>query len=281
LGRKDPALQAEFATIWVTQEHGKTIGWEVKEGRDFSREFSTDSSAIIINEAAVKFMALKDPIGMQIKFNDENLTIIGVIKDVIMQSPYEPVKQTVYLMDSDNVNWINLKLNPTKSASESIALVESVFKKLIPSAPFEYKFIDEEYARKFDAEERIGKLASVFAVLAVLISCLGIFGLASFVAEQRTKEIGIRKVLGASVGNLWKMLSKDFVFLVIIACFIAIPIAYYFLFNWLQNYKYHTEISWWIFTISALGALIVTITTVSFQAVRAALMNPVKSLRSE
>jgi ABC-type antimicrobial peptide transport system permease subunit len=278
---KDPALQTDFATIWITHDYGKTIGWQVLNGRDLSREFATDSSAIILNEAALKFMNIKDPVGMDLKWNDRKYHVIGVVKDMIMQSPYEPVKQTVYVLHDKNLNWIDVKLNPNKSATESIALIESVFKKHIPSAPFEYKFVDDEYAKKFDGEVRIGKLALIFSALAIFISCLGIFGLASFVAEQRTKEIGIRKVLGASVSNLWRMLSKDFVLLVIISCAIAIPIAYYLLFNWLDKYKYHTEISWWIIFIASIGTLIITLITVSFQAIKAALMSPVNSLKSE
>jgi ABC-type antimicrobial peptide transport system permease subunit len=159
--------------------------------------------------------------------------------------------------------------------------IEAIQKKLVPSAPFQYNFVDDEYGKKFSSEQRIGKLAAIFAVLAIFISCLGLFGMASFVAEQRTKEIGIRKVLGASVSNLWQMLSKDFVLLVLLSCLIASPIAYYYLNNWLTNYNYHIEISWWIFAASALGALGITLLTVSFQAIKAALMNPVKSLKSE
>lgn len=282
---KDPSLQAEFATIWVTHDFGKTVGWQFKEGRDFSRQFSTDTSAIVINEAAVKFMGIKDPIGKAVQWGSgkdaEYFTIVGVIKDMLMESPYEPVKQTIYFMDYENVNWMTLKLNPNKSASESIAKIEATYKKLIPSAPFSYKFVNEEFGKKFVSEERIGKLAGGFAILAVLISCLGLFGLASFTAEQRTKEIGVRKVLGASVFNLWKLLSKDFVVLVIISCFIATPIAYYYLNDWLQDYKYHTDISWWVFALAGVGALAITLLTVSYQSIKAALMNPVKSLKSE
>jgi putative ABC transport system permease protein len=278
---KDPDLQAEFGTLWVTHEHGKTLGWQLAQGRDFSRDFTSDSAAIIINEAAVKFMNVKDPVGMKVKWNDGNLTIIGVVKDIVAESPYEPVRQAVYLLNYENNNWINLRLNPAKSTAESLGLVESVFKRHITSAPFEYKFVDQEYARKFEDEVRIGKLALFFASLAILISCLGIFGLASFIAEQRTKEIGIRKVLGASVANLWKMLSTDFVVLVVISCLIAIPIAYFFLKQWLEMYEYRTEITWWILLIAGLGTLAITLLTVSFQAIKAALTNPVKSLRSE
>ena len=279
---KDPNLDADFGTIWVTHEYGKTVGWQFKEGRDLSRDFPTDSSSIVINEAAVKFMGIKNPVGTMVKWGDNRTyKIVGVIKDMLMQSPYEPVKQTFYFLDYENVNWIVLKLNPNKSAQESIAKIEAVFKKYIPSAPFDYSFADDEFAAKFANEVRIGKLATFFAALAIFISCLGLFGLASFVAEQRTKEIGIRKVLGASVANLWGMLSKDFVLLVIISCFIAAPLAYYFMSKWLLKYEYRTGISWWVFAASATGALVITILTVSFQAIKAALANPVKSLRSE
>ena len=282
---KDPSLQADFATIWVTHDFGKTVGWQFKEGRDFSRSFSTDTAAIVINEAAVKFMGLKNPLGTVVQWGQgkgaEYFTIVGIIKDMLMQSPYEPVKQTIYLLNYENVNWMTLKLNPAKSATQSIAAIEAAFKKHIPSAPFDYKFADEEFGKKFTSEERIGKLAGVFALLAVFISCLGLFGLASFVAEQRTKEIGVRKVLGASVLNLWGLMSKDFIILVIISCLIAGPIAYYYLNDWLQDYKYRTEISWWIFAASGVGALLITLLTVSYQSIRAALVNPVKSLKSE
>ncbi len=278
---RDPALQTDFAMIWATPEYGKTIGWQVVEGRDFSRQHATDSMAFIINEAAAAFMGLHDPVGKTVRWNGRDYSIIGVVKDVIMDSPYAPVKQTVYLIDFQNVNWILLKLNPDLSLSESIAKAEGVFGKLIPNVPFDFHFADQEYARKFEMEERIAKLSTIFAVLAVIISCLGLFGLASFVAEQRTKEIGIRKVLGASVPGLWRMLSRDFVMLVIIACVIAVPLAWYVLSNWLESYEYRTEISAMTFVISMFGAVMITLLTVSYQAIRAALMNPVRSLRSE
>lgn len=278
---RDPALHPEFATIWVTHDFGKTIGWKIKEGRDFSREFSSDSSALIINEAAVAFIGMDDPVGKTIKYNNKDFKIIGVVNDLIMESPFKPVRHTIYFVDYERANWIELKLNPANSASESIARVANVFKNYLPNVPFDYQFVDQEHAKKFATEERIGKLSAIFAALAVFISCLGLFGLASFVAEQRTKEIGIRKVLGASVSSLWKMLSKDFVVLVIISCFIAIPIAKYSLTEWLEHYEYRTDISWWIFGMTGAGAVIITILTVSFQAVKAAIANPVKSLRSE
>lgn len=284
---KDPSLDADFRTVWVTHEYGKEINWKLDQGRDFSREFATDSSSIILNEAAVKFMGIKNPVGTAVSWvsgNDghvQNYKVIGVISDMIMESPYDAVKQTVYFLDYENVNWIILKLNPNKSASESISKIETAFRKYIPSAPFDYKFADREFASKFAAEERIGKLSTFFAALAIFISCLGLFGLASYVAEQRTKEIGVRKVLGASVPNLWRLLSKDFVALVIISLLIATPTSYYFMQNWLLKYQYRTEIPWWIFVASGIGALLITLLTVSYQAIRAAMANPVNSLRSE
>jgi ABC-type antimicrobial peptide transport system permease subunit len=200
---------------------------------------------------------------------------------MIMRSPFAPPRPSVFSILPWWGGALSIKIKPTARPSEALAKIETVFTKYAPGLPFDYKFADEEYGKKFSIETRIGKLSSFFSVLAIFISCLGLFGLASFVAEQRTKEIGIRKVLGASVLNLWRMLSKEFVALVILSCLIAIPIAYYFLYSWLQNYEYRTEISWWIFVAAAAGALIITLLTVSFQAIRAAVANPVKSLKTE
>ena len=174
-----------------------------------------------------------------------------------------------------------LKINPKISASAAADKIASVFKTYNPEQPFEYHFVDQEYAKKFGNEERIGRLATAFASLAIFISCLGLFGMASFMAEQRIKEIGVRKVLGASVFNLWQLLSKDFALLVIISLIIASPLAYYLMHNWLQNYQYHTGVAWWIFAVTAFGAMLITLLTVSYQSIKAALANPVNSLRSE
>lgn len=282
---KDPNTDSDFSTIWITPEYGETVGFSIKEGRDFSREFKGDSSSVIINEAAVKFMNLKDPIGKIVRWGDGTgapaLTIVGVVKDMVMTSPYEPVKQAVYLLTNDNVNVISIKLNPKKSTSASLAIIEKVFKQLIPEAPFAFEFADAEYARKFSNEERIGNLAGFFTLLAIFISCLGLFGLASFVAEQRTKELGIRKIVGASVFNLWVLISAEFVLLVSVASIIAIPVAYYYLHEWLEKYNYRVAVSWWVFAAAILGMIVITLSTISFQAVKAAMVNPVKSLRSE
>lgn len=278
---KDPNQGVDFPNNTVSHDYGKTIGWEIKEGRDFSKDFVSDSSAFILNESAVKFIGLKDPVGKVIRWEGRPYTIIGVVKDLLVQSPYKPVRPSLFHLSTNNHNVFILKIDPEMSTREALGKIETVFRKYNPSSPFQADFADEEFARKFGNEKRIGTLAAFFAMLAILISCLGLLGLASFVAERRTKEIGIRKILGASVTNLWQMLSKDFVVLVILSCLISIPLAYYYLTNWLQAYEYRTNIPWWIFAISGSGALTITLLTVSFQAVKAALMNPVKSLRSE
>jgi putative ABC transport system permease protein len=278
---KDPNRPVDFNVVTCTHDFGKTVGWQIKEGRDFSRNFSTDSAGLILNESAIKYMGLKHPIGERIKWVSETYTVIGVIKDLVTDSPFEPVKQTAFRLNYVWTNFITIRLNPKMSAREALNKIEPIFRKYNPASPFDYKFVSDEQDQKFRAEERIGKLATVFAILAIFISCLGLFGLASFVAEQRTKEIGVRKVLGASVFNLWQLLSKDFIILVLISFLLASPVAYYFMSGWLKQYAYRSDISWWIFAVSGLAAIGITLATVSFQSIKAALMNPVRSLRSE
>jgi putative ABC transport system permease protein len=281
----DKKYDATFNTIFVTHEYGKTIGWEFVDGRDFSREFASDLSGIIINESALELLGLENPVGELLNWspgdNRGDYKILGVVKDMVKGSPYEPTNPSIIFLSENDMQWFYIKMKPTISAHEALPKIRSVLASIVPSAPFDYTFADEAYGAKFKAEERIGKLATLFSGLALLISCLGLFGLASFMAEQRTKEIGIRKIMGASVANLWRMLSKDFVVLVLISCGLAIPISFYFMNSWLGQYEYRTTISWNVFIITGMGALAVTLFTVSFQAIKAALMNPVKSLRSE
>jgi ABC-type antimicrobial peptide transport system permease subunit len=211
---------------------------------------------------------------------DKEFVVLGVVKDMVMGSPFEPIKPTVFFMQGLQL-CINIKIKPTVSAGEALPKIEAVFKNVIPSAPFDYQFADEEYAKKFAAEERIGKLAAFFASLAIFISCLGLFGLASFMSEQRTKEIGVRKVLGASLIDLWLLLSKEFVRLVLIAILIAAPMAWYAMHKWLENFTYRTDIAPWIFALVGGVTMLITLCTVSWQSVKTALINPVKSLRNE
>lgn len=284
---KPDGFQEDLAWTEVSVDYAKTLNLKIVEGRDFSRDFATDSLGVLINETAKKYLGMENPVGKFLKDDNEEdpeppMKIIGVVEDMIAQSPYEPVKQGVYVYDRyNNFSYYNLRLNPKQSASQNIAIVEQVFKQHFPDIPFEYQFVDEEYGEKFAAEERIGTLSGIFTALAILISCLGLFGLTSFVAEQRTKEIGVRKVLGASVFNVWNMLSRDFLKLVVISCFIAIPIAYYVMNGWLQEYPYRVILKWWIFALAMIGAIGITVLTVSFQAIKAAKSNPIKSLRTE
>lgn len=284
---KDPNNTKSFGTLPVTHEHGKTIGWEFVAGRDFSAAVISDSFGVVINEAAARFMKMDHPVGEIITWkNDKALytyTVLGVIKDAVMESPYKPVGPTLFFIKSLNggVSCLNIRVKPGVMMSKALPEIEAAFKRIIPAVPFEYKFADEEYAKKFAAEEYVANLATFSGILAVFISCLGLFGLASFVAEQRTKEIGIRKVLGASVFNLWRLLSKEFVSLVIISFVIAAPVAYYFMNGWLQDYQYRTNLSWWIFGSAGIGALIITLLTISMQSIKTAVANPVKSLRAE
>jgi len=278
---KDPALQENFKSLAVSSEFGKTVKWEIKQGRDFDPALKSDSSGFIINEACVKYLGFKNPIGQTITWlGNGKYKIIGVVKDMISQSAYQPVEQTFYYVRKGLTN-VDIRLSPNTSAHDAINKIGAIFKKYDPSTPFEYSFADDDYAKKFDNEVRVGKLASSFAGLAIFISCLGLFGMASFTAEQRVKEIGVRKVLGASVFNLWRLLSKDFVGLVVISLLIASPVAYYFMYKWLENYTYRSAMGWWIFVVTAAGALLITVLTVSYQSLKAAMANPATSLRSE
>jgi ABC-type antimicrobial peptide transport system permease subunit len=279
---KDPNFNEEFHTVRMTHEFGKMVGWKIIAGRDFSRNYKSDSAGFILNEAAVKYMKLKQPIGTQVIWGgDEKFNVIGVVKDLVTNSPYEPAKPGIFFLNIERSSFLNMKLKAQSSVAAALPKIEAIVKKYDPENLFEYKFSDQEFARKFDNEVRIGKLAFFFTILAVLISCLGLFGLASFMAERRTKEIGVRKALGASVPVLWRLLTKDFIYLVVISLFIAIPLAWYFMSGWLQNYQYRAELSWWIFAAAGTGSLLITILTVSFQAIKAALSNPVKALRTD
>jgi putative ABC transport system permease protein len=278
---KDPNLSVDFPQNNVSYNYGKTIGWQFAEGRDFSKTYLSDSMAVVINESAVHFMGLKNPVGAAIKYYGNQFRIIGVSRDMVTESPYGQVRPTIYFLSKGPSSVVLLKINPKISTGEALGKIEKVFKTYNPAQPFEYQFVDLEYAKKFGNEERIGKLASSFACLAIFISCLGLFGMASFAAEQRIKEIGMRKVLGASVFNLWRLMSKEFVFLVIISLLIATPAAYYIMYNWLKNYEYHSNMAWWIFAYTGVGAMTITLLTVSYQSIKAALANPVKSLRTE
>jgi putative ABC transport system permease protein len=278
---KDPNQSIDFSNVGTSYDYGKTVGWQIKEGRDFSKDFATDTSAVILNEAAVDFINFKNPVGETITWWNKPFTVVGVIHNMVMNSPYDEPRPTVFNLSLDEQNITLAKINPAANVKDALAKVEAVYKKFEKDLSFEYKFADEEYARKFESEERVGKLASFFAVLAIAISCLGLFGLSSFVAAQRTKEIGVRKVLGASVFGVWNLLSKDFVSLVFISFLIAVPVSWYMMNNWLLSYNYRITIGWEVFLLSGSAAIAIALITVSFQSIKAAIANPVRSLRTE
>lgn len=287
---RDPNKEQNYGTLAISKDYGRTVGWQVTQGRDYSRDFATDSSGLIINESALKEMGIDDPIGKEITWtwwmdNSKVIryTIIGVVKDMVVESPYEPTRPILYYQKGNNggVSWMFIKVKPNVAMSAALPKIEATMKKLVPSAPFDYQFADEDYARKFASEVRISKLAGFFAVLAIFISSLGLFGLASFTAEQRTKEIGVRKVLGASTTRLWRLLSGEFMLLVTIALLIAIPASYYFMHQWIENFQYRAALSAWLFILSSFSALTIALFTISLQTIKAALANPVRSLRSE
>lgn len=285
---KDPALDGEFAMCMVTPDYGLAIDWNIIDGRDFSATMATDTqSAILVNRSAIKYMGLKDPIGKQLtKLNEFGAfiwskTIIGVVDDVVMSSPYQPVQPTIYYYRPEMFSYMQLRINAISSAEEALSKIKSIFGRVVPTTLLEYSFVEEIYGKKFSEEQRIGKIAGIFAIVTVVISCLGLFGLASFVAVQRRKEIGIRKVLGASVTGLWKMLSKEFAGLVFISCLVSFPLGYYFMNTWLQKFEYRTTISIWVFVLTCISAIVITLLSVSYQSLRAATSNPMSSLRSE
>ncbi len=280
-GSKPDDNSTMFSTIATSYDYVKTLGIKLKAGRDFSTDFASDSSGVILNEAAVKRMGLKNPVGELLTWQDSPRKVIGVMPDLQMDSPFQQVSPMTIVFSKTWVNFLFVKINPNVSASVAIKKMTPIFNKFNPGFPFDYRFADEQYAKKFKYMELIGSLALWVAFLAIFISCLGLFGLASFMAEQRTKEIGVRKVLGASVLNITTLLSKDFLKLVIISIVIASPIAYFTMKNWLQDYEYRIEIGAGVFVLVMLAAIVIALSTVSYQAIRAGLANPVKSLRTE
>jgi putative ABC transport system permease protein len=278
---KPEDLRVIFTTIVSEYDYTKTMGIRLLEGRDFSEDFKSDSSAIVINKAALDVMGLKDPIGTELDLWGKKRKLIGVTENVLMGSPYEPVKPMFIVID-DWGGSVSIRLTKTNDLQASIANVKSIFEKYAPAYPFEYKFADVEFQKKFTTINLTSQLASTFATLAIIITGLGLFGLAAFTAEQRTKELGIRKVLGASVFSLVKMISKDFSILVIVSFAIASPVAWWLLTQYLEKqYTIRTPIEWWVFAITGVIALVFALLIVSFQALRAATANPVHSLRNE
>lgn len=271
-----------FSRVGTDGDFTKTMGLQLIDGRDIDmKNFPSDSAAVMLNETAVREMQMKDPVGKYINEGGKNLTIVGVFKDFIIASPFDPVKPMIVVA----TNWWTyqtvLRFNSKNNMADNLRIAEQVFKKYNPAYPFTYHFVDEEYQQKFSDEKQTVTLAALFAGLTIFISCLGLFGLAAYMAENRQKEIGIRKVLGANIQSIVQMLSKEFVVLVVISILIATPIGWWLMNKWLQNYNYRIQISWNVFLLAGIIAIVIALTTVSFQAIKAAIANPVKSLRSE
>jgi putative ABC transport system permease protein len=278
---KDPDLRIRFNQSAVGYDYISTLKLNMAAGRDFSKDFPTDTAGYIINETALKRIGYTNPIGKSLTLWDNKGTIIGVVKDFHFDSMHEQINPLIiWLGKSGNYGNLLIRTEPGKT-KQALASLETLCKQINPAFPFTYYFSDEEYQKLYRSEQIVGKLANAFAFLAIFISCLGLLGLAMFTAEQRVKEIGIRKVLGASVGSLFNLLSSEFLVLVFIALVIASPIAWYAMNKWLQGFAYHTSIQWWMIALSGGMIIVIALVTVSFQAAKTALINPVKSLRSE
>jgi ABC-type antimicrobial peptide transport system permease subunit len=279
---KDPNDKTLIDRFIADDAIAATAGFKIVQGRDFNlKEYPTDSTALLLNETAVKTMKLRDPVGTIVKDNGKDWHVVGVIKDFILTSPFGGQYPMVIEGAAGWFQTLHVKLNLKNSTAQNLKTAEVIFKKYNPAYPFEYKFIDEEYAKKFDDGKRTATLAALFAGLTIFISCLGLFGLAAYMAQNRIKEIGVRKVLGASVTNITTLLSKDFLKLVLIALLIASPVAWWAMHKWLQNYEYRIEVSGWVFFMAGILSLFIALITVGYQAIKAATSNPVKSLRTE
>ncbi|MCS3800661.1 ABC transporter permease [Niastella sp. OAS944] len=276
---KQPNETVRMGVVVTGEDYFKTMGMSLLMGRDFNG--SADTTSVVFNEAAVKQMRLKEPLNQVINFQGKNLRIAGVYKDALMVSPFAPAEPTIFLRRPGQHSAIIYRLSPTINPTDALAKLTAAFNKYNPAYPYNFEFADASYAQKFNLEILIGKLAGLFAGLAIFTSCLGLFGLAAYMADQRTREIGIRKILGASLLQLWVILTRDFIILVLISCLIASPLALYFLQNWLQQYAWRVTIGLNVFLIAAGAAIAITLLTVSLQAIKAAVANPVKSLRSE
>ncbi|PRD52710.1 ABC transporter permease [Sphingobacterium gobiense] len=273
---------SSFALARVESDFVETLGLTLLEGRDIDyARLPADSASVLLNETAIKRMELENPVGKYLKWGDETYTIAGVIKDHIIGSPYEDIKPLLVYPSKRYLLNIVVRTNRQLSMAQNLQGIEKTIKKFNPAYPFSYRFVDEQYTQKFHKQKQMGTLALVFSLLAIFISCLGLFGLASYIAETRMKEIGIRKVLGASVTGISTMLSGDFVKLVIISLLLASPIAWWAMNNWLEDYTYRIDMQWWILALGGGIAVVIALFTVSTQAIQAARTNPVDSLRNE
>ncbi len=278
---KDPGKNVLITLDWVSPEYMQTTGIKITKGRDFYPDAKQDSLSVIINETLAKMVDKENAVGKILTRDSIKYTIVGVTRDFVFGDMYANSDPLVFFCYPEYYNNLYIHLKPSAKPEQALAKIETIIKKYNPAYPFDYRFVNDQFDKIFKSEMLIGKLSRVFAVLAIIISCLGLFGLAAYTAERRTKEIGIRKVLGATVSGITGLLSKDFLRLVFIAAIIAFPLSWWAMHKWLQNYSYRIEIKWWVFGVAGLLAMLIAWITVGFQAIKAAISNPVKSLRTE
>ena len=279
---KDPNTRIVFDLYHIDTDFSKTIGATIVEGRDIDiYSFPADSTAMLLNETAVKMMNFGQPVGEIIRYSGLDWRVVGVVKDFIIGSPLQSVAPMIIGGPAGWFSFMQIKLNDNIRMTDNLTKTEQIFKQFNPAYPFEYQFVDEEYARKFKNIKRIEIMATCFAGLTIIISCMGLFGLVAYMAETRRKEIGIRKVLGASVYDITLLLSKEFLVLVLISIVIASPVAWWTMEKWLSGYAYRTDIPWWLFVVVGGMSLGITLLTVGFQAIKAAMENPVNAIKSE
>jgi ABC-type antimicrobial peptide transport system permease subunit len=271
--------QLSIACLGVSYNFVKTYGLQIVEGRDFDIGRPGDSTGVLLNEAAVKLMRLKAPLGREITWMDKKRLIVGVVKNFVLASPFEPVKPVIIGFNKDWVGNAALRLNPAKPISSNIGTLSEIYKKYNPSYPFQYQFVDENFGKKFTNERLLGSISLNFTLLAIFISCLGLFGLASSSAERRTKELGIRKVLGASPGILWFSLTSEFLKLILLSFVTGGLLSWYFIYKWLNGYTYHIAFNAWFFVLALVLSVMICLLAISAQAFKAATRNPIKSLR--
>ncbi|OJV19370.1 MAG: hypothetical protein BGO21_07695 [Dyadobacter sp. 50-39] len=278
---KDPGNNLSINVVMTDWDYDQAAGLEFIAGQYFDKRYSTDSNAVILNQAALTLINYQNPIGKTIKLGDQTLTIIGVTKNVLMQNPFASVKPGVILFSGTNVNALIIRLKSHADVAKALTAIQPVVDRYNPSAPFEYHFADQEFEEKFTRANQMASLAGIFASLSIFISCMGLVALAMFMSERRTKEITIRKVLGATVASLWLLPSSEFIWLVGTACILAAPVAFWGMNQWLQNYEYRIAIAWWLLPATFVTTLAIALATVSLQAIKAARVNPARSLKSD
>jgi predicted permease len=278
---KDPSSSILISMRSITPDYFETMGMKLKEGRKFQPDKKADSARVIITETLAHMLGKGSAIGKIIRSGDEAYTVVGVIKDYVYGDMYGKPDPVMFFSDPDAAQFLYIRYKPSTDVKAALSATSAIIKKNNPAYPVEYNFVDDQFASIFKSETLIENLSKVFAALALIISCLGLFGLSAFTAEQRTREIGIRKVLGANITGIVAMLSKDFLRIVFVAIILATPLSFYFMHRWLQDFAYRISISWWVFLSGGLAAIAIALFTVSFQAIKVAVMNPVRSLRSE